>query len=223
MYYVNSRGEFMLLNCLLLAIPVSLDCIGIGITYGIKNTYITNLAKCIIFAIFFVVTSIAITIGSLIVKIFSISFASILGVILLIFMGSWIIFQSFKSKEDAPKKESFKPKIYNFFIKPLGITIKIMKNPTNSDLDHSNHIDAKEALYLGFAISLDAFCAGVGCSAIGINSFFFPLFISIFHILFLSLGAFIGMKLSAHTKIPDNIWSVISGLLLIAIGIFKLF
>lgn len=212
----------MLLNCLLLAIPVSLDCIGIGITYGIKNTYITNLAKCIIFAIFFVVTSIAITIGSLIVKIFSISFANILGVILLIFMGAWIIFQSFKPKKEKKREENIKPKIYNLIIKPLGLTIKIIKNPTNSDLDHSNHIDAKEALYLGFAISLDAFCAGVGCSAVGINSFFFPLFISIFHIVFLTLGSVIGMKLSSSTKIPDNIWSIVSGILLIAIGIFKL-
>lgn len=212
----------MLLNCLLLAIPVSLDCIGIGITYGIKNTYITNLAKCIIFAIFFVVTSIAITIGSIIVKIFSISFANILGVVLLIFMGTWIIFQSFKPKKEKKKEENIKPKIYNLIIKPLGLTIKIIKNPTNSDLDHSNHIDAKEALYLGFAISLDAFCAGVGCSAVGINSFFFPLFISIFHIIFLTLGSIIGMKLSSSTKIPDNIWSIVSGILLIAIGIFKL-
>ena len=43
----------MLLNCLLLAIPVSLDCIGIGITYGIKNTYITNLASSIFFQFYF--------------------------------------------------------------------------------------------------------------------------------------------------------------------------
>lgn len=213
----------MLLNCLLLAIPISLDCIGIGITYGIKNTYITNLAKCIIFTIFFIVTYIAITIGSLIIKIFSISFANILGVILLIVMGTWMIFQSFKSKKENLKSKISKPKIYNLFIKPLGLTIKIIKNPTNSDLDHSNHIDSKEAIYLGFAISLDAFCAGVSCSAIGINSFFFPLFISIFHIIFLTLGSFIGMKLSTSTKIPDNIWSIVSGLLLIAIGIFKLF
>lgn len=211
----------MILNCLLLAIPISLDCIGIGITYGIKNTYITHLAKAIIFTIFFVVTFVAISIGSFIIKIFSLSFANILGVALLILMGLWIIYQSFNPKKEKTKKIT-NQKIYQFIIKPLGITIKIIKNPINSDLDNSNHIDAKEALYLGFAISLDAFCAGVGCSAIGINSFFFPLFISIFHILFLSLGSFIGVKLSSSTKIPDNIWSIISGILLISIGIFKL-
>ena len=60
----------MFLDCLLLAIPISLDCIGIGMTYGIKNTYITPLAKFIIFSIFFIVTSVAVSIGTLIIEIF---------------------------------------------------------------------------------------------------------------------------------------------------------
>ena len=216
----------MFLDCLLLAIPISLDCIGIGMTYGIKNTYITPLAKFIIFSIFFIVTSVAVSIGKLIIEIFSLKFANIVGVVLLVLMGLWIIYQSFRQKKECAKPKKTKtliPKIYRFFIKPFGLTIQIIKSPSNSDLDHSNHIDAKEALYLGSAISIDAFCAGVGCSAIGITSFLFPLFISIFHILFLSLGSFIGENLSSRTKIPDNIWSVISGILLMAIGISKLF
>ena len=216
----------MFLDCLLLAIPISLDCIGIGMTYGIKNTYITPLAKFIIFSIFFIVTSVAVSIGTLIIEMFSLETANIIGVVLLVLMGLWIIYQSFRPKKECTKSKKAKtliPKIYRFFIKPFGLTIQIIKSPSNSDLDHSNHIDAKEALYLGSAISIDAFCAGVGCSAIGITSFLFPLFISIFHILFLSLGSFIGENLSSRTKIPDNIWSIISGVLLMAIGISKLF
>lgn len=216
----------MFLDCLLLAIPISLDCIGIGMTYGIKNTYITPLAKFIIFSIFFIVTSVAVSIGTLIIEMFSLETANIVGVVLLVLMGLWIIYQSFRPKKEGTKPQKTKtliPKIYRFFIKPFGLTIQIIKSPSNSDLDHSNHIDAKEALYLGSAISIDAFCAGVGCSAIGITSFLFPLFISIFHILFLSLGSFIGENLSSRTKIPDNIWSIISGILLMAIGISKLF
>ena len=49
-------------------------------------------------------------------------------------------------------------KIYSFFIELLGITIKIIKNPTSSDLDSSHSIDSKEALFLGFALSLDSSC-----------------------------------------------------------------
>lgn len=214
----------MFLDCLLLAIPISLDCIGIGITYGIKNTYITPLAKFIIFSIFFIVTSIAISLGKLIIELFSLEFANFVGVILLVLMGLWIIYQAFRPKKECIKRtKTLIPKIHRFFIKPFGLTIQIIKSPSNSDLDHSNHIDAKEALYLGSAISIDAFCAGVGCSAIGITSFLFPLFISIFHILFLSFGSFIGENLSSRSKIPDNIWSIVSGVLLITIGFSKLF
>lgn len=216
----------MLLNCLLLAIPISLDCFGIGITYGIKNTYIIPIAKIIIFSIFFIVTSIAVSIGTLIIEMFSLEFANIVGVILLVLMGIWMIYQSFRPKRKEKKMDNIelsKPRIYKLFIKPFGLTIQIIKDPSNSDLDHSNHIDAKEAFYLGLALSIDAFCAGVGCSAIGITSFYFPLFIAIFHILFLTLGSTIGKMLSSHTRIPDNIWSIISAVLLITIGISKLF
>ena len=154
-------------------------------TYGIKNTYITPLAKFIIFSIFFIVTSVAVSIGTLIIEMFSLETANIVGVILLVLMGLWIIYQSFRPTKEGTKPQKTKtliPKIYRFFIKPFGLTIQIIKSPSNSDLDHSNHIDAKEALYLGSAISIDSFCAGVGCSAIGITSLLFPLFISIFHI-----------------------------------------
>ena len=113
-------------------------------------------------------------------------------------------------------------KIYSFFIKFLGITIKIIKNPISSDFDYSNSIDSKEALFLGLALSLDSFCIGVGGSIIGISSMLFPLLIASFQLLFLSVGNFLGRKLNKLSHLPDNIWSIISGFLLIIIGLIKL-
>ena len=49
-------------------------------------------------------------------------------------------------------------KVYSFFIEFLGITIKIIKNPISSDLNNSNVIEPKEALFLSLALSLDSFC-----------------------------------------------------------------
>ena len=208
----------MFFSCLFLALTLSLDGICVGITYGLKKTYIMPTAKLTIFGILFIITSCSVTIGKFIVKIFPISFANKLGVILLILMGIWMIYQSF-----MPKQKRIKEKNYNFFIRPLGITIKIIKSPINSDIDNSKCIDAKEALYLSFALALDNFCAGIGCSAIGINLLLFPLLTSLFHILFLSLGYYLGVNVANYTKIPDNVWSIISGLLLIGLGFFKLF
>ncbi|MFQ8988029.1 MAG: manganese efflux pump [Intestinibacter sp.] len=103
----------------------------------------------------------------------------------------------------------------------LGITIKIIKNPTSSDLDSSHSIDSKEALFLGFALSLDCFCIGAFGSIIGVSSFLFPVFISIFQLVFLSIGNMLGKKLHRLCNLTDNIWSVISGILLVLMGVVR--
>ena len=112
-------------------------------------------------------------------------------------------------------------KIYHFFIDFLGITIKIIKNPSSSDLDSSNSIDSKEALFLGVALSLDCFCIGMGGSMIGVSPLLFPLFISIFQLVFLNMGHILGKKLYQLSDLPDNTWSVISGILLVFIGLLR--
>ena len=104
----------------------------------------------------------------------------------------------------------------------MGITIKIIKNPSSSDFDKSNTIDSKESLFLGLALSLDSFCIGIGFSMINTFSFLFPLLISCFQLCFLSLGNYCGKQLYRFQRFPDNVWSVVSGILLIIIGIYKL-
>ena len=219
----------MLLNCLFLAISSSIDSLGIGITYGIKNTKITMGAKSILFFISFIISIISIYFGNLLKYIFPDFLIHYLGSFLLMLMGLFMCFQSLKiSKQEYKVKDvqnlkiSDTEKIYSFFIKCLGITIKIIKNPTSSDFDKSNIIDSKEALFLGLALSLDSFCIGIGFSMINTFSIIFPLLTSCFQLFFLSLGNYCGKKLYSFSKLPDNIWSIISGILLIIIGFCKM-
>ena len=219
----------MLLNCLFLAISSSIDSLGIGITYGIKNTKITMGAKSILFFISFIISIISIYFGNLLKYIFPDFLIHYLGSFLLILMGLFMCFQSvkvskqeYKIENDKNLKISDTEKIYSFFIKCLGITIKIIKNPSSSDLDKSNVIDSKEALFLGLALSLDSFCIGIGFSMLNTFSIIFPLLTSCFQLFFLSLGNYCGKKLYSFSKLPDNIWSTISGILLIMIGFCKM-
>ena len=219
----------MLLNCLFLAISSSIDSLGIGITYGIKNTKITMGAKFILFFINFIVSVISIYFGNLLKYIFPDFLIHYLGSFLLILMGLFMCFQSvkvskkeYKIENDRNLKISDTEKIYSFFIKCLGITIKIIKNPSSSDLDKSNVIDSKEALFLGLALSLDSFCIGIGFSMLNTFSIIFPLLTSCFQLFLLSLGNYCGKKLYSFSKLPDNIWSTISGILLIMIGFCKM-
>ncbi len=225
----------MFLNSLFLAISSSIDSLGIGITYGIKNTRISNIAKIVLFLISFFVSIISLWFGNVLKKFLPDYILDFLGSCILIFMGIFFCFQALRKNHKTQREDlsdnlnniyktkttSNDAKIYSFFIKFLGITIQIIKNPNSSDFDKSNCIDAKEALFLGLALSLDTFCIGIGFSMMNISSILFPILACSFQLIFLSLGIFFGKKLYNFSKLPDNVWSIISGLLLIIIGILK--
>lgn len=90
-------------------------------------------------------------------------------------------------------------------------------------MDNSKKIDAKEASYLGIALSIDSICIGIGSSVIGLSSLIFPILTAIFQLLFLSIGTFLGKRIITTSNIPDNICNIISGILLILIGLSRFF
>lgn len=216
----------MLINSIVLALSSSIDSLGIGFTYGIKNTKISYLGNVVLLGISFSISVLSIWFGNSIRAVFSDNVLKWFGSFILILVGLFMLFQALKKdnkiNSDLKCKES-EEKIYSFFIKFLGITIKIIKNPTYSDFDNSKSIDSREALFLGLALSLDSFCIGTCGSIIGIDSVIFPLLISIFQLCFLLFGNFIGTKLNQISKLPNNTWSIISSILLILIGFIRFF
>ena len=213
----------MFLNSILFAITLSIDSIGIGITYGLKNTKIKISSKCILFGISFFFCILSLLAGNLLIHFISPVIANVLGIFLLIFLGLMMIYQGiFPHKKSSKIQKKNSSKIHQFFIKPLGITIQIIRNPISSDFDDSNTIDGKEALFLGTALSLDSFAGGIGIATLGVNPIFFPLFVSIFQLLFLSFGNVLGKKIKSTCKFPTNIWTILSGLLFLLIAFFRI-
>lgn len=217
----------MLFTTILLAISSSIDSLGIGITYGIKNISISNKGKLVIFFISFIITLISLYLGNILKLIFPNFIIDYLGSFLFILMGIFICFQALKKDKKEEKFENKKmenynyQKTYSFFIKFLGITIKIIKDPVSSDFDNSNKVDSKEALFLGVVLSIDSLCVGIGGSVIGINTYLFPFLVGFLQLFFLRTGNFLGKKLYNFSKLPSNIWSIVSGILLILLGILK--
>lgn len=191
-----------MLNSILLAISSSIDSLGIGITYGIKNTKISFIGKIILFIVSLLSAYLSIFLGNFIQNIFPNFLTKLLGSFILIFMGIYIFLESSKKKDSNSN---------------------IFNNPISSDLDNSKVIDSKESLLLAIALSLDSLCIGIGSAISDINLTFFPLLVSIFQIILLSFGAFLGVHINKIYKLPQNIWSLMSGILLIFIGIFKFF
>ena len=227
----------MLFNAFILALSASIDSLGVGISYGIKKTKIYLSSFFVLFVLSIIVTSISILAGHLITSFVSNDFVTILGSLILFGIGVFIIYGATVKKKNKLENSHYnlrnnkntsskickkKSKEYNFFIKCLGITINIIKDPVSSDIDNSNKIDIKEAMFLGIALSLDSISIGFGASIIGVNKFVFPLLISLFQVLFMILGMNIGKNINNISKLPNNIWSIISGIILILIGLIKI-
>lgn len=213
----------MIFNALILALSASIDSFGVGITYGIKNTKISFSSILVLFTLSFTITSISIIIGNLLSSIIAPNFTNIIGGLMLFSIGFFIIYSSLKKERRSISQcNTLKYKEYNIFIKFLGLTINIIKNPINSDFDNSNQIDLKESIFLGLALSLDSISIGFAGSTIGVNSLIFPLLTSIFQVAFLNSGKFFGKTISKITKLPNNIWNIISGCILILLGLSKI-
>ena len=183
----------MLINYIFLAISSSLDSIGIGITYGIKNTQISFSAKIILWIISYIMVIVAVLLSSILAKIFSEKIVQVIGGAFLIFLGINTI-----------SKIGIKP--FNTY-----------------DMDKSNVIDAKEALALGLFTSIDAFCIGICASAYNLSILLFPFLVSFFQLVFLSFGNRLGKKVVTTSELPSWMWQLLSGLILIVIGYLKIF
>ena len=153
----------MLFTTILLAISSSIDSLGIGITYGIRNTIILNKGKLVIFFISFIITLLSSYLGNILKLIFPTFFIDYFASLLFIVIGIFICFQALKNEKKSGNKKIKNcnyQKTYSFFIKFLGVSIKVIKDPVSLDLDNSNKIDNKEALFLSLALSIDSLCIG---------------------------------------------------------------
>lgn len=152
-------------------------------------------SKIILFTISFGITIIATTLGNQLKGFISETIASHIGSYILILIGIFVLIKTFLEKQNE-----------NDYY----------------DFDHSKSIDPKEAFILGFALSLDGFGIGISSSMIGVNSIFFAFLVAAFQSLFLSLGNQLGIKIFQISKLPNQLWSILSGSLLILIGIFQI-
>ena len=182
----------MLFNCFLLALSVSIDSLGIGITYGIKNTKIDKFSNLILFLISFCITCGSIFLGHYISVLLSPTFAAFLGSASLIILGIYNIYRSINNIED------------------------------NFDIDNSNNIDKTEAMFLGLALSIDSICVGIGCGIIGLNDIILPILVASFQLLFLNCGNFVSKKFIERFNISDFSLSIFSSLILILVGIIRI-
>nr|WP_150959531.1 sporulation membrane protein YtaF [Aneurinibacillus sp. XH2] len=226
----------MATSLIILALAVSLDGFGVGITYGLRRIRIQAFSIIIIAICSGLTILLSMQIGGLLSRLFSPSAASALGAFILIGIGIWSLYQMLSKKDESNENsDSGKPEhepavsssahvnkaIVRIELKRLGLVIQILKTPSAADLDRSGGISPSEAALLGLALSLDAFGAGIGAALLGYNPYVTSAVIAISSGLFIAAGLYAGLRFAGFGWMRKL--SLLPGCFLIMMGISKLF
>ncbi len=224
---VDKTGDDdMILSVIILAVSLSLDAFGAGIAYGLRKIRIPLVSKLVIclFSVFY--SGAALAIGSSLSSVLPPYVSKLVGVLILLSMGIWVIFQALLRNEDGGGLEECKintdETLFQIAIKSLGITIKVIKNPMEGDIDRSGTIDVAESFLLGLALSIDAIGVGIGSALTGFNSVIMPFAVGFFQLFFLYAGTSLGVKFAVSDRINKKLLSLLPGILLIFLAIVRI-
>ncbi|MCL6589799.1 MAG: sporulation membrane protein YtaF [Firmicutes bacterium] len=222
----------MAFSVLLLALSLSLDALGVGLVYGLRKIKIPFPAKLTICLFSILYSGLALALGSSLARAIEPFYAKLTGTIILILMGAWIIIQNLngngKKIAAASEDESLAiphpadQTLLKIVIKSLGITIHVVRNPIEIDINHSGIIDFGESLLLGLALSVDAIGAGIGSGLAGFSPFWLPLVIGLFQMGFLFTGGYLGKKCVPVLDCNSKVLSILPGVILIIVALIRI-
>ncbi|WP_417899361.1 sporulation membrane protein YtaF [Bacillus haimaensis] len=208
------------ISLVLLAFAVSLDSFSVGLTYGLRKMHMPLKSISIIACCSAVSLLLAMFVGTILTTFLSPVYAESIGGGILILLGVWVLYQFFKSNASEDPTLIGEKILFNLEIKSLGVVINILRKPTEADFDKSGSITGLEAFFLGIALSLDAFGAGIGAALLGYSPWMMAVSVAMMSSLFVITGIKLGRIFSGVSWM--NKFSFLPGVLLIIIGIIKI-
>jgi len=216
----------------MLALAVSLDGFGVGLTYGLRRIRIPLVSIGIVSFCSGLAFYVSLQAGELIASRIAPGTARDAGALLLIAIGVWAVLQILRSKNVSPDLPPNAPAghpaaaeangttVARIELKRFGLVIQILRTPSLADMDRSGAISAKEAVVLGTALSFDAFGAGVGAALVGFDPFSAAIAVALTSGACIALGLGCGRKFSATGLLRKL--TLLPGCILIVMGILKL-
>jgi putative sporulation protein YtaF len=203
------------LAILLFALAVSTDGFMVGVAYGIKKIRVPMLSLAVIAVASALAVTVSMVCGQGLSALFSERVSSSIGALLLITIG--IFFLGRAVREGLSQVNGNSDELLTLKVRPLGIIIKILKEPSSADLDSSGEISPRESFFLGLALALDALGAGAGVAMAGFNIPLTALCVGGLKLVLINLGVMIAAAISS--KYVKNVSSVLPGIIFIFIGI----
>jgi putative sporulation protein YtaF len=194
-------------HLLIIALSNNLDNIGVRIAYSIRGIKMSPAINSWIALITFMISFIAAYSGTVISGYLGKQRSSLLTMILLSGIGSYMIYRQYLKKMcQGEVGQDHKKGICHILLKP-----------ENADRDNSKHIDFQEATILGVALSINNIGGGVSAGMIGLSPFWVGFLSAVLSFVILWAGNYLAEFLIKWNL--ANKATIAAGILLIAIGI----
>ena len=214
-------NDLHLLSILLLAVSTSLDNLGTGVSYGLRNICIPLSLNLLIAICNSSGTLLSMLFGKVISGFLRPDAAGLLGALLLIAIGIWIFITGIRKKApeiaSAPGSPEKTPGLKKTFFSMLHA---VLKDPFAAGILCSGKVRIKEGAVLAAALTLSNISTGIGAGMIGFNPGLTTAAVFLCSILAVSVGMNIG-RYSSATMIK-GFADKASGLLLVFIGFYEL-
>lgn len=205
-------------SILLFTLAVSADGLAVGLAYGVRNIRIPVFSLVVIALASALAVSFSMLCGKVAANFMSPAAASAVGAALLMVMGLYF-FADFCRERIRALEDSAEP-LLSLELKPLGVIIHILKDPAAADFDRSGEISLKEALFLGAALAMDAFGAGMGMAMTGAPILLSALVVGVIKFVIVNTGVRLGHRMKLDGMKP---WlSLVSAAILLLLGFIEL-
>ncbi len=214
--------KFELLPIVFLALSSNGDNVAVGIAYGLGRINVPLPSNLLIAVVTGAGTLASMWLGQAIGSVMNPGLASAVGGAIIVAIGGWVIFQSIRAA--TRDNSALNATIYSGQRPrpgPLRRLMLVLDNPVGADTNFSRRIELKESWMLAIALSLNNVINGVAAGMLRMNPVLTTLFVMLFSVLTLSAGLTAGYQLGKRWL--GSLSGVVSGLLLVALGLYEIY
>lgn len=230
-----------LLSSFVLCFSSNVDNFAVAVAYGVKKLRIGVLSNCLIALVSALGTLLSLSVGAVIQRYLPDPAANAVGSGILIAIGAlgiWDTLEREKKRNLAKLRENRRSMVAAGMQSTVYLTQNdvrsddqlainalsyesFLENPEIADVDRSGSIDVKEAIALAFGLTINNLGTGVGAGISGLNIAFTTILTFVFSILGVTSGYILGDRFT--TKMTGVSAGVLSGLMIIALGVYEYF
>lgn len=182
----------MIFRIILMSISLSIDALGIGISYQLKGVKIGFIPRILIGMVSTCIMGISLLMGQKMLEFFPNGVTEKVGAAILVIVGCVFIRNALFGSEESI-----------------------------CDLDKSKDINWLEALLMGFALSMDCLSIGIAAATFPIQGVWMSVCVGIMQFFFLWAGKLLADKKHFQKGLNGKKSGIFAGTLLIIMGIFR--